>query len=197
MFKYFNGGISLFKDIPFTYGKYSIDEYGRVKRNPKPSKTRKDRGVKERILKPWKNNKGYYLVALRINNKTEKFLVHRLVAMVFIDNPEGYKLVNHKDSNTENNHVSNLEWCNHSQNNKHGYDFGNRVLTETQLESRRKPKTYLHKKVVQLDKDTLEVIATYNSVTEASKLTGYNLSAIANCCKGRRSTSYGFKWQYI
>ena len=191
------GVILLFKDIPFTDGKYSIDEYGNVKRNPKPSKVRKDRGVKERILKPWKNNKGYLLVDLRIDNKTERFLVHRLVATVFIENPKGYPLVNHKDSNPENNHVSNLEWCTHSQNNKHGYDFGNRVLTDIQIESRRKPKPYLHKKVVQLDKDTLEVIATYNSVTEASKLTGYNLSAIANCCRGRNNISYGFKWQYI
>ena len=187
----------MFKDIPFTDGKYSIDENGNVKRNPKPSKIRRDRGVKERILKPWKSNKGYFLVDLRIDNKTQRFLVHRLVAMTYIENPKGYKLVNHIDSNVENNNVNNLEWCDHSHNNKHAYRTGSRVLSKNQLRAFKEPKTYLYKKVAKLDKDSLEIIETYESLTQASMMNNISLSSIANCCNGRTKTSFGFKWKYI
>lgn len=43
-------------------------------------------------------------------------LVHRLVALAFIDNPNEYKEVNHIDCNPLNNRVDNLEWCTHRQN---------------------------------------------------------------------------------
>ena len=51
-------------------------------------------------------------------------LLHRLVASVFIPNPNGYTEVNHKDGNKLNNCASNLEWCTRSMNMKHAYDNG-------------------------------------------------------------------------
>ena len=187
----------MYKEIPFTEGKYSIDEFGNVRRNAKPSRYRRDRGVKERTLRPWKNNKGYYQVDLRIEGRTCRYLVHRLVAMVFIENPKNYKLINHKDSNPENNHVSNLEWCDHSYNNKYAYDFGNRILTDKQMECRKRPKFYLYKKVAKLDKDTLEVLDVYDSITHAAKLNGISLSSVSACCNDRKYMSCGFKWKFI
>lgn len=64
-----------------------------------------------RILQPYDCN-GYLCVA--INGRDRK--IHRLVAQAFIPNPEGKKIVHHKDGNKHNNHVSNLSWATHSEN---------------------------------------------------------------------------------
>ena len=58
--------------------------------------------------------------AISINSAPEKY-VHRIVAMAFIDNPNGLPTINHKDCDKDNNHVSNLEWSTHSDNLKHAY----------------------------------------------------------------------------
>ena len=53
--------------------------------------------ISSKILKPFVNNMGYAVVDLRIDGKTVKFLVHRLVALMFVENPNNYPVVNHKD----------------------------------------------------------------------------------------------------
>lgn len=42
--------------------------------------------------------------------------VHRLVALAFLDNPDGLPEVHHKDHDRTNNAVSNLEWIAHDDN---------------------------------------------------------------------------------
>ena len=79
---------------------------------------------------------GYYNVSL----EGKKYLVHRLVAETFVNNPNNYDCVNHLDGNKKNNTPKNLEWCNRSQNMKHGYSSGlilthkasnvNKIITE-------------------------------------------------------------------
>lgn len=86
---------------------------------------------------------GYEIITL---TKTRKYLVHRLVAETFLENPENKKEVNHKDLNKQNNEVDNLEWVSHSENMKHAYTNGviqlpeggketqwKRVLTDEQV----------------------------------------------------------------
>lgn len=67
-------------------------------------------------------NSGYSRVYLSYMGRDTGFYVHKLVAKAFIENPKGYLLVNHKDSNRANNNVSNLEWCNNDMNIKHAVD---------------------------------------------------------------------------
>lgn len=54
-----------------------------------------------------------------INGKNER--VHRIIATIFVPNPNNYDTVNHKDGNKLNNKVENLEWCTRSQNVLHAY----------------------------------------------------------------------------
>ena len=60
-------------------------------------------------------------------NKREDVYVHRIVAEMFIDNPNNLSDVNHKDSNPENNHVDNLEWLSHRDNLEYGFTYGNKT----------------------------------------------------------------------
>lgn len=68
---------------------------------------------------------GYPRVTLYIGNgKYTTPTVHRIVAQQLIPNPENLPQVNHIDFDRQNNHVSNLEWCSVSRNQKHTYDAG-------------------------------------------------------------------------
>ena len=85
----------------------------------------------ERFLNPWLSKTGYNYVDISINGKVNRFLVHRLVAQHFIENPENKSQVNHKDGNKSNNIFENLEWCNAKQNLKHARDLGLNKSTGT------------------------------------------------------------------
>lgn len=71
------------------------------------------------ILKGGKDRNGYKCVNLRSFNKTYFRPIHRLVAMTFLEVEKDKICVNHIDSNKENNHVENLEFCNYYENNTH------------------------------------------------------------------------------
>lgn len=73
------------------------------------------------ILKSHIIKRGY----LRITFKNKrKFLIHRLVALTFLPNPNNLPQVNHKDGNKSNNKVSNLEWCTNDYNRNHAIKLG-------------------------------------------------------------------------
>ncbi|MDY3132352.1 MAG: HNH endonuclease [Treponema sp.] len=74
---------------------------------------------RNKILKQYER-KNYLGVYLYQNNKRKFKAVHRLVAEAFIDNPYNLPQVNHKDENSMNNNVSNLEWCTQKYNMNYG-----------------------------------------------------------------------------
>lgn len=78
-------------------------------------------GTKGGLLKQHLDRYGYKKVVLYKNNKPHYFTVHRLVAMTFIDNPDGFETVNHINGDKENNSVENLEWLSKKDNLKHSY----------------------------------------------------------------------------
>lgn len=62
------------------------------------------------FLKHIKTNQGYYSVNLTKDSSSYYKLVHRLVAIHFVDNPMNYKLVDHIDRNKDNMNYKNLRW---------------------------------------------------------------------------------------
>lgn len=70
-----------------------------------------------KFLKPG-NSKGYLTVRLYKNdNKPKKFLVHRLIALYYIPNPNNKPFIDHIDRNRLNNSIDNLRWVTYSENN--------------------------------------------------------------------------------
>lgn len=68
------------------------------------------------IIKPILMKVGYYGYSLSLNDKSKVHYMHRLIAQHFIDNPNGYKFVDHIDGNRLNNSIDNLRWCTKRQN---------------------------------------------------------------------------------
>lgn len=108
--------MEIWKDIKEYEGMYQISNYGRVKSLPRTIKKRK---CEEIIKTPSVLPKGYLKVSLCKNGKPKYFFIHRLVAEAFIPNENNYPCVNHKDCNTSNNNVHNLEWVSYEENNSY------------------------------------------------------------------------------
>ena len=109
--------IEIWKDVPGYEGLYQVSNYGRV------LSLYRYRKKSQNILKTFTRKTGYIAVTLQKNGKRETKLVHQLVALCFIDNPNNYPIINHKDENPSNNRVDNLEWCTHKYNSNYGTGF--------------------------------------------------------------------------
>lgn len=72
-------------------------------------------------MSPFTNNKGYQAInIIAANGKRKGELIHRLVALHFIDNPENKPEVNHINHIRDDNRVENLEWVTKGENNTIG-----------------------------------------------------------------------------
>lgn len=79
----------------------------------------------DRELAKNKMHNGYITVSIKYTNgKRRLWYVHRLVAMLFIPNPENKPVVNHKNLVKSDNRLVNLEWVTYKENNRHAHDNG-------------------------------------------------------------------------
>lgn len=158
---------------------YAVSNLGRIlsKRSNKILKLHSD-----------SKNKGYCYVTLNYKGIKKSRQVHRLVAEVFIPNPNNYPIINHKDENPSNNCVDNLEWCTHSYN----LSYGNRV----QKEHATKIANHIWnapKKVVQKDLNG-NVLNVFNSASEAGRILNIANNHIIDCCNRKVIISKKGKW---
>lgn len=110
-------------DVLYNFtGLYEVSNYGNI-RSLNYNHTKK---IKELTPKP--DNGGYLRIGLHKNGKQVNCLVHRIVAQVFLENPNNLPEVNHKDENKENNNVENLEWCDRQYNAQ--YSLKGKTLSE-------------------------------------------------------------------
>ena len=102
------------RDIKDYKNLYQVSSLGRVK------SLGNDKKRKEKILKPFKNNKGYLQIFLCKENKRKGMLVHRLVCEAFLKNPYNLPDVNHRNEDKQDNRLENLEYCDKRYNNNYG-----------------------------------------------------------------------------
>lgn len=117
------------KEIPGFCGRYWASSQGKIRSSRqavahRPKGQWQSRVIPERILKMTDTSDGYKSVELRDGCRRKRMLVHRLVAMAFIENQLGLPHVNHIDANKRNNRADNLEWVTHQQNMAHASRMG-------------------------------------------------------------------------
>lgn len=117
----------LWQLVEKTEGKYAISNFGRVASFYKPNTI---------ILRPHPGRNGYLKVVLYFDGKEVTAMIHRLVGLHFVDNPELKAELNHMDGDKNNNAADNLEWCTRGENCRHavksglhrGFEKGHQVI---------------------------------------------------------------------
>lgn len=166
----------IWKPIEGFEGFYEVSNKGRIR----TLRTNK-------IITP-KNIKGYSGVRLYANGKDHQLYIHRIVAKAFIPNPLNLPEVNHKDENTRNNCVDNLEWCSRKYNANYG------TAKQRALEKRM---TLLKRcKTVQKDENG-NIVAIYDSIKDAEEKTGFKHQNIQSCCAGKQKQCHGYTFEYL
>lgn len=180
----------IWKDIVGYEGLYQVSSFGRVKSLSRTIQCKNNRrcspytiSVKEKIRKCYYDKKdGYGHVSLSNTGNSMRFPLHRLVALAFLENPNGYPVVNHKDENPSNNNVDNLEWCTYAYNNEYSNIY------EKAYQTTRKP-------VYQFSLDG-KFMQEFISTKEAARIIGGDATNISACCHGRTNSMYGYYWRF-
>lgn len=168
----------IWKDVVGYEEFYQVSNNGRVRRK-RDGKIYKNRtftnGYKNVLI--YKDGKWH-----RTGGKSE--LVHRMVAMAFIPNPNNYPQVNHKDENKENNCVENLEWCTQKYNNYYGT-------------ARERIAKKLSRQIVQANLDG-SFVKLWPSAKYAQRNSEHRQCNISRCANHERKycTYHGYLWIY-
>lgn len=179
--------MEVFKDIKGYEGLYQVSNLGNVKSLNRFASD--GRFIKGRFLKA-KTPNPYKRVSLCKNGMVKDYSVHRLVAETFLDNPYNLPCVNHKDENSCNNRVDNLEWCTYQYNINYG--------TARQRQKEKLIGVFNTKKSKKVCQYTLdgEFIAEYPSLAEIERQLGFSSSKTSLVCNGKRKTAYSYIWKY-
>ena len=178
---------SIFKPIKDFENMYEISNYGIIKSVDRNviCKDGQIKPIKSRYIRPADNGHCYKFVYLWKNNKQHRYYVHRLVAETFLSNPDNLSEVNHIDNNKANNNVNNLEWCNRLYNERQKFKHIS---------------GYPAKPIEQIDANTNEIIAEFESMSDCERKLHMNVATIRkyiknNTIKTKFGNTFILKWK--
>jgi hypothetical protein len=169
-------------NIPFDY-EYEITRFGHV-RNINTGN----------VIRHFTNRGGYKYCTVSNSGRKRNIMIHRLIASVFIPNPNNKPSINHINCNKTDNRIENLEWCTPKENAIHARQNGLTVNPPSQngklgkLNSTSKP-------VRQIDLSG-NIIRDYDCARQAMEY-GFTPSHISRCCNGTKEKYKGYKWTFI
>lgn len=169
------------------YPKYQVSTEGRV-RNAK----------NHRIYTQWLGKDGYLRMEMWLDGHKKGMLVHRMVALCYLDNPLNLPEVNHKNKIKTDNRIENLEWVTRQENMDHRNEdediqkqmqLNGLALKEWNLKHSAKP-------VASYDLEG-NLIKIYPSLISAERDAGTNRKYIRACLRSERLTAGGRIWKKI
>jgi len=124
---------------------------------------------------------------IRVPIHSNNYYLHRLLAQIFIPNPENKKEVNHIDNNGKNNKLDNLEWNTPSENSKHRSNIQNNKYCK---------KVYQYDLNGNLLNTFLSIVNAAKSISKSDDELKRIRSGIGNCCNGRLKTTRGYIFKF-
>lgn len=172
------------KEIKGYEGKYIVSNYGEIISLPRYKNNHsKKQYVEPKEIPRYTNSvNGYVYVALYKDGNMRNIRLHRLVAEAFVEKIKNKNQINHIDGNKQNNRADNLEWYTSQENMRHAYNIGLKNNDGQKI------------KVNQYDLKG-NFINSFDSILEASKITGYNIANISLCVNGKRRTANKYIWK--
>ena len=163
------------------FPEYEVSNYGNVRSKDKVVKTTlgHDMRFAGKLLNQKIHKSGYKDVTLYRFKNPKTIRVHRLVAEVFVPNPDNLPQVNHKDENKLNNNASNLEWCTA----KYNCNYGNRTEKIISLKRKKVGKVVNEK-----------VIKVYESITKAAEDNNISVALVSKIVNGKYNSK---SFQYV
>lgn len=181
---------------------FAVSSYGRVIRYEQsipvnsPNGGCHTRTLKAQILKQAKFNAAqdkrkhgsYLTVTLGFKENRRRIGVHRIVAKMFLENPNNYPHIDHIDGDRTNNHVENLRFCTAKMN------MNNPITKERIRESLMGKPSALRIPVVAFKNG--EPIKVYPSLL-ATKDDSFSPNRVQYCCEGLKPNHKGIEWKYL
>lgn len=178
--------------LPFKDDKdnFEVSDFGRLKKLSRKSVYKYSPDTKEKIWYGNKSFKGYMKRVFKVDGKNKYWFIHRLVAILFVPNPENKPCVNHKDGVKTNNHYTNLEWCTDAENNEHGFKMG-------LLKRGRNIKPYISvKDEWSFNKPVIDLqTGVFYKTFEVAKLVGTSKTYMTKMLRGEKKNKYP-RYQY-
>lgn len=163
------------RDVKGYENLYQVSRKGRVRSSHK--------GYWE-VLTSVVNTHGYNQYLFHKNGKKKNMRGNRLVAEAYIPNPDNLPFVNHKDENSANDCVDNLEWCTA----KYNVNYGTARQRTSINHSKNRP-------VCMFDVNG-DFIREFYNMTDAAKFVNGVHTCILRCCKNEGFYYKGYIWRY-
>jgi hypothetical protein len=161
-----------------------VSNFGRVKRIDHIY------GECEHLLRMQSDFDGYDILNVSIAGNSFSYRLHRLVATLFLPNPNNFPDINHKDGNKKNNSLDNLEWCSKKMNMEHAVRLG---LCRNDSEKMKNKNRELRSTIIQC----VETGKVFESILAASIYYNVSHGTISDIVNGKTKSSkqipYHFK----
>lgn len=179
----------VWKDVPGMEEYFQVSDAGRIRSKDRVclrSDTLTPVSFRGKVLTGVKNRSGYLIIRTSISAEKITLRPHRIVAGVFVPNPENKPQVNHLDGDKSNNSAANLEWVTNSENQLHAIASGLKYMPVGKNAMR-------FERAVDVFRNSIYITTLYGNADMAGF--GVDYRNVSACLLGKRKTHRGYTFK--